>query len=100
MRLKASAALCCWVAISSFSASVAPCGAFVAQSTKTVPSLAVEQTLILFDPEQELEHFVRQIALRDPSPGFGFVAPVPDVPTIAKVKQQPFEKLAQRFPVT
>ncbi len=56
MRARALIALCCWVAVSSFSAPAAPCGAFVAQATKTVPSLAVEQTLIVFDPEQELEH--------------------------------------------
>lgn len=94
------AALCGWFAVSSFSAPAAPCGAFVARATKTVPSLAVEQTLILFDPEQELEHFIRQIALRDPSPGFGFVVPVPEKPVVAKVKAEPFAKLARSFPVT
>lgn len=93
------AALCGWIAVSSFSAPAAPCGAFVARATKTVPSLAVEQTLILFDPEQEQEHFIRQIALRDPSPGFGFVVPVPEKPVVAKVKEQPFAQLAQSFPV-
>jgi len=93
------AALCCWTAVSSFSAPAVPCGAFVARATKTVPSLAVEQTLILFDPEQELEHFIRQIAIRDPSPGFGFVVPVPEKPIVTKVKEQPFARLAERFPV-
>jgi Uncharacterized protein conserved in bacteria (DUF2330) len=100
MRARALLALCCWVAVASFSAPAAPCGAFVARASKTVPSLAVEQTLILFDPEQELEHFVRQIAIRDPSPGFGFVVPVPEKPVVAKVKEQPFARLAESFPVT
>lgn len=100
MKVRAVVALCSWVAVASFSAPAAPCGAFVARATKTVPSLAVEQTLILFDPEQELEHFIRQIAIRDPSPGFGFVVPVPERPVVAKVKEQPFARLSERFPVT
>ncbi len=99
MKARTLAALCCWVAISSFSVSAAPCGVFVALPTKAVPSLAVEQTLILHDAEQELEHFVRQVAIRDPSPGFGFVVPVPEQPVVAKVAESPFEKLAERFPV-
>jgi len=92
-------ALCGWVAVSSFSPPAAPCGAFVARATKTVPSLAVEQTLIVFDPERELEHFVRQIAIRDPSPGFGFVVPVPEKPVVAKVQGDPFARLSEHFPV-
>jgi hypothetical protein len=76
-----------------------PCGAFIARNVKTVPSLAVEQTLIVFDADRELEHFVRQVAIREPSPGFGFVVPVPEMPEVAKVNESPFEKLARNFPV-
>ena len=48
------------MAIASFSAPATPCGTFVVRATKTVPSLVAEQTLILFDPQLELEHFVRE----------------------------------------
>jgi hypothetical protein len=99
MSVRAWLATGAWLSIACFSAPASPCGAFVARATKTVPSLAVEQTLIVFDPDKELEHFVRQIAIRDPSPGFGFVVPVPEQPTVAKVKVDPFEKLVRSFPL-
>jgi len=100
MRAFVGFSLATWMVIASFSAPATPCGAFVARATKTVPSLAVEQTLILFDAKEELEHFVREIAIRDPSPGFGFVVPVPERPEVAKVKTNPFAKLAAKFPVS
>jgi len=99
MRLRVWLSLGSWLAIESFSPPATPCGAFVAPAMKTVPSLAVEQTLIVFDATRELEHFVRQIAIRDPSPGFGFVVPVPEKPIVAKVKVDPFAKLAKEFPL-
>ncbi|HSC87179.1 MAG TPA: DUF2330 domain-containing protein [Polyangiaceae bacterium] len=92
-------ALCSCLAVASFSSEATPCGAFVARATKVVPSLQVEQTLILFDPERGQEHFIRSIAIRDPSPGFGFVVPVPEKPVVAKIAKSPFERLAARFPV-
>jgi hypothetical protein len=99
MRPRVLAAGCCWLAMSTLSTPAAPCGAFMARASRTVPSLSVEQTLIVFDPEQELEHFVRQIAIREPSPGFGVVVPVPEQPSVAKVDASPFAKLARAFPV-
>lgn len=75
------------------------CGMFVAAPRVQVPSLAVEQTLLVFDHAKELEHFIRQVAIRNPSPGFGFVVPVPEQPEVAAVKQSPFEKLAKRYPL-
>lgn len=101
-RARAWLSLAAFLALASFSVRAIPCGAFFAGSreSKTVPSLSVEQTLILFDPEQELEHFVREIVIRDPSPGFGFVVPVPERPLIANVKVDPFAKLAAKFPLT
>lgn len=91
---------CAFLALSGVSESARPCGAFVALREKAVPSLSVEQTLIVYDAAQELEHFVRQIAIRDPSPGFGFVVPVPEKPTVSKVKDSPFERLAKAYPLS
>jgi hypothetical protein len=93
-------ALCSFVGLCAFSSDARPCGAFVSRDVKTVPSLAVEQSLIVFDEAKQLEHFVRQVAIRDPSPGFGFVVPTPERPEVAKVAVSPFEKLAKSFPVS
>lgn len=102
MKLRARLAMLALASALALSAAqpALPCGAFVARHVKTVPSLRVEQTLIVFDAEKQLEHFVRQVAIRDPSPGFGFVVPVPEKPEVAKVKESPFEKLAKAFPVS
>lgn len=75
------------------------CGMFVAAPRERVPSLSAEQTLIVFDPANETEHFIRQVAIRNPSAGFGFVVPVPEQPEVAAIKQSPFEKLARAYPV-
>ncbi len=102
MRLRARLAMLAAASALALSAAqpALPCGAFVARNVKTVPSLQVEQTLIVFDADRQLEHFVRQVAIRDPSPGFGFVVPVPEKPEVAKVKESPFEKLSKVFPVS
>ncbi len=78
------------------------CGGFFARrsttSTVTVPSLQVEQVLILHDAEKEQEHFIREIVFRDAKEPFGFVVPTPSQPTVAKVDKSPFAALAARFP--
>jgi hypothetical protein len=89
-----------FAALCGFSSPAVPCGAFVARNVKTVPSLSVEQTLIVFDEQKQLEHFVRQVVIRDPSPGFGFVVPTPGRPEVASIENSPFEKLARHFPVS
>lgn len=79
------------------------CGGFFARrttstTTVTVPSLQVEQVLILHDAEKEEEHFIREIVFRDAKEPFGFVVPTPSQPTVAKVDKSPFAALAARFP--
>jgi hypothetical protein len=79
------------------------CGGFFARraattTTVTVPSLQVEQVLILHDPAKEEEHFIREIVFRDAREPFGFVVPTPSLPTVAKVDRSPFAELAARFP--
>jgi hypothetical protein len=102
MKLRARLAMLALASALALSAAqpALPCGAFVARHVKTVPSLQVEQTLIVFDADKQVEHFVRQVAIRDPSPGFGFVVPVPEKPEVARVKESPFEKLSKVFPVS
>jgi hypothetical protein len=77
------------------------CGGFFsrrATTTVTVPSLEVEQVLILHDPATEQEHFIRELVFRDAKEPFGFVVPTPAQPTVAKVDKSPFTALAARFP--
>jgi len=99
MKARAWLVLCAWLAVATFSAPATPCGAFATRASRTVPNVVVEQTMIVFDPEREQEHFVRELAIRDPGPGFGFVIPVPERPVVAKVEIGPFDRLARTFPV-
>lgn len=63
----------------------------------TVPSLQVEQVLVIHDPATEQEHFIREVAFRDAKEPFGFVVPTPSRPTVAKVAHSPFERLASDY---
>lgn len=75
------------------------CGGFFSRrTTVTVPSLHVEQVLIIHDPATEQEHFIRELVFRDAKEPFGFVVPTPAQPTVAKVDRSPFAALASRFP--
>ena len=62
------------------------------------PSLAYEQTLIVFDAEQGKQHFIREITFRGTPSTFGFVVPAPTRPTVAAVKTSPFADLRDSFP--
>ncbi len=62
------------------------------------PSLAYEQTLILFDAEKRREHFVREVVFSAAPEPFGFVVPTPARPEVAKIKKSPFAKLRESFP--
>jgi hypothetical protein len=61
------------------------------------PSLAYEQTLILYDAEKRREHFVREVVFSASPEPFGFVVPVPARPEVAKVEKSPFAKLRESF---
>src|ERR1043165_6357879 len=62
------------------------------------PSLAYEQTLIVYDAEKRREHFVREVVFSASRQPFGFVVPTPSRPEVAKVKKSPFAKLRDEFP--
>lgn len=74
------------------------CGGFFSRRATTVPSLQVEQVLIVHDPVTEQEHFIRELVFRDAKEPFGFVVPTPSQPTVAAVDKSPFSALAHRFP--
>jgi hypothetical protein len=62
------------------------------------PSLAYEQTLIVYDAEKRREHFVREVVFSAAREPFGFVVPTPSRPEVANVKKSPFAKLRDEFP--
>ena len=76
------------------------CGGFFPpmQEGTRRPSLAYEQTLIVFDAEQGKQHFIREITFRGTPSTFGFVVPAPTRPTVAAVKTSPFADLRESFP--
>jgi hypothetical protein len=77
------------------------CGGFfsrMALEGKRRPSLAYEQTLIVFDAERGREHFVREVVFRTADEAFGFVVPTPSRPEVAAVKSSPFAGLRSSYP--
>lgn len=79
------------------------CGGFFARRGPAmkrvpVPSLQVENVLIVHDKASETEHFVREIVFRGASEPFGFVVPTPSQPTVHEVAKSPFAALDRYFP--
>jgi hypothetical protein len=77
------------------------CGAFFARAATPIerrPSLSVERVLIVHDPEQGVEHFIREVVFRGSRETFGFVVPTPTRPDVFKVGSPPFDKLESAFP--
>jgi hypothetical protein len=77
------------------------CGGFFspqASEGNRRPSLAHEQTLIVFDADKKREHFVREVVFRAAHDPFGFVVPTPARPEVGAVKSSPFEALRTDFP--
>lgn len=76
------------------------CGGFFSRASLEAgrrPSLAYEQSLIVFDEAKQREHFVREVAFRRTSEPFGFVVPTPSRPEVAKVAASPFGRLRSAF---
>jgi hypothetical protein len=67
--------------------------------TPAVPTIEVEQTLIVQNPATSTEHFIRRIAFRKANHRFGFVVPVPSKPEVAKIDSDPFVELRKQFPM-
>ena len=55
--------------------------------------LAGEATLVAYDAETHLEHFVRAVRFSSGVQRFGFLVPVPSKPTIAEAKEALFDNL-------
>jgi hypothetical protein len=73
------------------------CGVFVRKATVRVPSLHVEEVLVIHDADEQREHFIRRVTFRDAAEPFGFVIPTPSRPEVAKVNGDPFSRLSTRF---
>lgn len=80
--------------------SVSACGAFAgprATDLATLPFLAVERVLIVWDEKTGIEDFVREARFDRANQTFGFVVPVPSKPEVAAVTKQPFDALEKAF---
>jgi hypothetical protein len=99
-RLAGASLLAAALALAAAPPDADACGGFFSRrtTTATIPSLQVEQVLIVHDPDSEQEHFIRELVFRDAKEPFGFVVPTPSQPTVAKVDGSPFRALADHFP--
>lgn len=61
----------------------------------TPARLAGEATLVAYDAEAHLEHFVRTVRFSSGVQRFGFLVPVPSKPTIAEAQEALFDKLEE-----
>lgn len=75
------------------------CAGFFSFKVEERPSLAYEQTLIVYDDQAMLEHFVREVVFDKGRSPFGFVVPTPGRPEVFPVAKSPFENLNDRFPL-
>jgi MYXO-CTERM domain-containing protein len=76
------------------------CGAFVGArgNEVTVPYLAAEQVLIVWDKDTEIEDFVREARFEKANKVFGFIVPTPSVPEVFAVEDKPFPALRAAYP--
>ena len=70
----------------------------VAYESGSFVRLAGEQTVIVWDAEKKIEHFIRKPAFLGDPRTFGFVVPTPAVPVIAKASEEVFAALARLIP--
>jgi hypothetical protein len=78
------------------------CGMFVPSLESrigTLPKLAVEQVLIVYDADARMEHFIREVRVDRGAQSFGFVVPVPSKPEVARVAKEPFTALRAILPM-
>jgi hypothetical protein len=75
------------------------CLAAVASGDKV--DIAQEQALLVWDPAQHTEHFVRMLKFDSHASNLGFVVPVPEVPEVAEADAKAFTQLHElAFPVS
>lgn len=76
------------------------CGGFLLRtvSPERRPSLAREKVLIVYDADEQKQHFIREVAFRAANETFGFVVTTPTRPSVDKVERTPFSKLRRILP--
>lgn len=60
--------------------------------------LTSEQAVIMWDPVTRMEHFIRRAEFDSNAKDYGFIVPVPNVPTIKEVSDSPFDWLFKLLP--
>jgi hypothetical protein len=75
------------------------CGGFFSRGAKRLPSIAVEQVLLVHDAETRTEHFIREIAFDRVDRPFGFVIPTPSKPGVFAVDAPSWAALERAYPM-
>ena len=68
---------------------------FVAPRSGETVRIAQETAVILWDAEQEVEHFIRKGTFATSSRDFGFLVPTPTVPELSEVNGRLFDELGR-----
>lgn len=64
-------------------------------------SLIDEKAIIVWNPQQQMQHFIRQASFESKGKDFGFIVPTPTKPEVAKANASAFERLrAIAYPPT
>lgn len=87
------------VALTSMSLALSPRAAdacaMVVPGEGSPAALAGEATLVAYDADAHVEHFVRSVRFTSSVQRFGFLVPVPSKPTIAEAQEAIFAKLEE-----
>lgn len=106
VRARLSLALVVVLAVlMAFERDAGACGAFAgirtqseAELASSLPYLTVEQVLLLWDKETQIEDFIRETRFDRAGKPFGFVVPTPAKPEVSLVKSTPFDALRATYP--
>ncbi|HRJ26133.1 MAG TPA: DUF2330 domain-containing protein [Fimbriimonadaceae bacterium] len=82
--------------ISVLSASAAACSGFVSAQNEIMFGRQVN--LIIWDPDEKVQHFIRSASFEGSSREFGFIAPTPSVPELSEAQSDVFDILEVQRP--
>lgn len=86
------------VALQVFSVQSLACGRFVPLDADGLPVIDNEMSLIVWDAEKGIEHFIRQVKFDKAPADFAFVIPVPSVPDFAEAPAKIFTWVRKELP--
>lgn len=70
----------------------------VAYSGPNPVSLVDEKAIIIFNPDRNIQHFIRQASFKGNAKDFGFIVPTPSRPTVEVANAKAFARLEKYVP--